>query len=92
MIPLYTVLMALPAKEADLQSLYKEKLSFVWTRTVDSEISLKRKQVARKRLSASFSSGGLQIQHPDETADGLQINIIQKYLWKMEQGTYTKFT
>jgi hypothetical protein len=36
--------------------------------------------------------GGLQIQHPGETAEGLRINLIQKYLQKLELGNHTKFT
>jgi hypothetical protein len=46
-------------------------------RTVDSEVSEKRKLVASQHLSASFGMGCFQ--HPDETAEGLQINLIQKY-------------
>jgi hypothetical protein len=59
---------------------------------VNAETLQKRRLVARKRLSASFGMSGLQIQLPEETAEGLQINLIQKYHQKFEQGNYTKFT
>ncbi len=37
-----------------------------------------RRLLASKRLSASFGKAGLQIQHPEETADGLLSNWIHK--------------
>jgi hypothetical protein len=36
--------------------------------------------------------GGLHIQHPEEKAEDLRINLIQKHHRKMEQGNHTKFT
>jgi hypothetical protein len=35
--------------------------------------------------------GGLQIQHPEETVQGLRINLILKYFHKSEQGNITTF-
>jgi hypothetical protein len=62
LVPLYNqVLMALLATEKDLDPLCKEILSFLWTRTIDSETIQKRRLVASKRLSASFDKCGLQI-------------------------------
>ncbi len=61
MTPLYNhVLMALPAIEEDLQPLYKETLSCLWTKTENSETIQKSCFVAKKRLSTSFGMGGLQ--------------------------------
>jgi hypothetical protein len=78
LVPLYNhVLMALPAREADLQPLYKEIKSFLWTRTENDTMIQKRRLVAAKRLSASFDKGGLQIQHPEETAAGLRLILLQ---------------
>jgi hypothetical protein len=48
--------------------------------------------VARKWLSGSFGIGGVQIQHPEETSEGLRIKLIQKDHWKFKQGNFTKFT
>jgi hypothetical protein len=91
--PLYNhVLMALPATEADLQPLYKEIKSFLWTRTENNVTVQKRRLVVAKRLSASFDKGGLQILHPSETAEGLRLNLIQKYFRKInnnQQSTYS---
>ncbi len=70
--------MALPATEKDLQPLYKEIKSFLWTRTENDATVQKRQLVEAKRLSARFDKGGLQIPHPDETAEGLQLNLMQK--------------
>jgi hypothetical protein len=82
MVPLYNhVLMALPTTEQELQPLDKKILSFLWTRTVDSETVQKRSLVASKRLLATFHKGGLQIQKLTETAEGLRINLIQKSPW-----------
>jgi hypothetical protein len=88
LVPLYNhVLLALPATEQELQPLDKEILSFVWTRTADSETVQKRRLVASKQLSASFHEGGLQIQKPTETAEGLR-NLIQNAS-KKSQWTLT---
>jgi hypothetical protein len=87
MTPLYNhIFMALPVTEQDLQPLTKEILSFLWTRTVDSETVQKRRLVASKRLAASFHKGGLQIQQPGEKAEGLRVNLIQKCYKKSYLG------
>jgi hypothetical protein len=53
--PLYNhVLIALPDTEEDLKPLYKEILSFLWTRTVNAGVSQKRRLEVRKHLSTSF--------------------------------------
>jgi hypothetical protein len=93
LIPLYNhVPMVLPAKETDLQHLYKEIKSFLWTRTENDTMIQKRRLVAAKRLSASFDKGGLQIQHPEETAEGLRLNLIQKYYRKINNNQTTIFS
>ncbi len=93
LVPLYNhVLMALPAREADLQPLYKEIKSFLWTRTESDTTIQKRRLVAAKRLSASFEKGGLQIQHPEETAEGLRLNLLQKYFRKINNNQMTVFS
>jgi hypothetical protein len=93
LVPLYNhVFMALPATEDDVDSLHKEILSFLWTRTTDSVTTQKRRLVAAKRLPASFDKGGLQIQHPKDTAAGLRLNLIQKYYKKIAAGQETMFT
>jgi hypothetical protein len=84
--------MALPAREADLQPLYKEIKSFLWTRTENDTTIQKRRLVAAKRLSASFDKGGLQIQHPEETAAGLRLNLLQKYFRKISTNQMTTFS
>jgi hypothetical protein len=52
----------------------------------------KRQLVAAKRLSASFDKGGLQIQHPEETAEGLRLNLLQKYFRKINNNQMTIFS
>jgi hypothetical protein len=84
--------MALPATEKDHQPLYKEIKSFLWTRTENDSTIQKRHLVAAKRLSASFDKGGLQIPYPEETAKGLRLNLIQKYLQKINNDQHTKYT
>jgi hypothetical protein len=93
MVPMYNhVFMALPVAEEDLNTLHKEILSFLWTRTNDSNTIQKRRLVAAKRLPASFDKGGLQIQHPSETAEGLRLNLIQKAFKKITAGNGNVFT
>jgi hypothetical protein len=93
MVPMYNhVLMALPVAEEDLNTLHKEILSFLWTQTNDSNTVQKRRLVATKRLPASFDKGGLQIQHPSETAEGLRLNLIQKSFKKITAGNGNMFT
>jgi hypothetical protein len=84
--------MALPATETDLDPLHREILGFLWTRTSDAVTTQKRRLVATKRLSASFDKGGLQIQHPKETAAGLRLNLIQKCYKRVSAGKNTMFT
>jgi hypothetical protein len=77
--PIYNhVFMALPVQDKDVDPLYKEIQLFLWSKTVNQETVQKRRLVSRKRLSASFDKGGLEIQHPSEVAAGLRINLVQK--------------
>jgi hypothetical protein len=93
LVPLYNhVLMALQARETDLQPLNKEIKSFLWTRTENDTTIQKRWLVAAKRLSASFDKGGLQIQHPEETAEGLRLNFLPKYFRKISTNQMTIFS
>jgi hypothetical protein len=84
--------MALPATEEDLHPLHKEIKSFLWTRTENDVTVQKRRLVVAKRLSASFDKGGLQIPHPNETAEGLRLNLIQKYFRKINNNQHTTYS
>jgi hypothetical protein len=54
----------------NLFSIYAKSISnFLFTE--NGVTTQKRRLVAAKRLSASFDKGGLQILHPNETAEGL---------------------
>jgi len=78
-IPMYNhVFMALPTLKNQGDALQKEVLSFLWTRQVDGNTVGKRRLVAKDRIAASHSMGGLQVQHPAEHAGSLQLNLIQK--------------
>jgi hypothetical protein len=83
--------MVLPATEMDSDTLHKETLKFLWTKTTDSITTQKRRLVAATRLPASFDKGGLQIQHPKDTAAGLRLNLIQKCYKKITAGQGTVF-
>jgi hypothetical protein len=72
------VYMALPTLKNQGDALQKEVLSFLWTRQVDGNTVGKRRLVAKNRIAASHSMGGLQVQHPAEHAGSLQLNLIQK--------------
>ena len=79
--PIYNhVFMALPTTREQGESLYQETLSFLWTRQVDGETKQKRRLIAKNRIAASHSMGGLQIQHPMEHAKSLRLNLIQR-IW-----------
>jgi hypothetical protein len=79
MTPLHNhILIVLPATREDIKPLHNEILSFLWTKTIDAKTVHKRRLVERRRLSASFRKSGLHIQHPEETADVLHINLIHK--------------
>ncbi len=82
----------LKSADEDMTTLHKQVLSFLWTPTNDSNTIKKRRLVAAKRLPASFDKGGLQIQHPSETAEGLRLNLLQKILKKITAGNGTMFT
>jgi hypothetical protein len=93
MVPLYNhAFMALPIAREDMEMIHKEILSFLWTRINSSNSIQKRRLVATKRLPASFDKGGLQIQHPAETAEGLRLNLLQKILKKITTSNGTMFT
>jgi hypothetical protein len=82
--------MVLPTTEEDLLSLYKEIVSFLWTK--QSMQNFSKKEISGKKAPVGqLWRGGLKIQHPGETAEGLRINLIQKYLRKLELGSHTKF-
>jgi hypothetical protein len=92
MTPLHNdVLIVLPATGEDIKPLHKEILSFLWIKTFDAEPIHKRRLVERRTLSASFRKGSLHIQHPEETADVLRINLIHKYHPKIQRCNLTKF-
>jgi hypothetical protein len=81
MVPLYNqALMTLPASGDGLVPLHKEILSVIWSCHVMAETIKKSHLVTSKPLSASLGKGRLQIQHPNEVAEGLRLNLIQKYL------------
>ncbi len=44
----------------------------------DGQTIQKRRLVAKDRIPASFNRGGLQVPHPDDTAEGLHLNLLQK--------------
>ncbi len=48
--------------------------------------------MAAKRLSASYDKRGLQIPHSDETAEGLWLNLVQKYLCKINNDQHSKYS
>jgi hypothetical protein len=77
--------MAIQAQEKDVDPLYKKIQLFLWSKTVNQETIQKRRLVSRKRLSASLDKGGLEIQHPNKTAAGLKIDLIQKKEGPTEQ-------
>lgn len=79
LVPLYThVFMTLPIYTEQADSMFDEILSFLWKRHSDGNEVQKRILVSKKRISASYEMGGLQIPHPQQTIEGMQINIIQK--------------
>jgi hypothetical protein len=72
------VFMALPTLKNQGDALQKEVLSFLWTRQVDGNTVWKRRLVAKNRMAASHSMGGMQVQHPAEYAGSLQLNLIHR--------------
>jgi hypothetical protein len=52
--------------------------SYIRKPFLDGNTVGKRRLVAKNRIAASHSMGGLQVQHPAEHAGSLQINLIQK--------------
>ena len=79
LVPIYNhIFMAIPFQSEDIKAIHKEILDFLWTKQRDGETVQKRRLVAKDRISASFNRGGLQVPHPAETAEGLQLNLLQK--------------
>ena len=60
-------------------------LSFLWTRQKEGQTVGKRILVSKKRVSASFGMGGLQIPDPETTIQGTQINLLQKIFTQKSQ-------
>ena len=79
LIPIYNhIFMALPVQKEMTKRLHQEILDFLWTKQHDGETIQKRRLVAKDRIPASFNRGGLQVPHPDDTAEGLHLNLLQK--------------
>ncbi len=67
--------MALPIYEQQYRMLNDLITELLWTKTVDGQNIKRRRLVARDRLAASFSMGGLQIYDPEQMVAGLQMNL-----------------
>jgi hypothetical protein len=66
--------MSLPVFTKQLDDHMDNLMMFMWTKQKDGQTIQKRKLVAKKRLFASYKMGGLQINDPTTTLEGLQIN------------------
>ena len=90
LIPLYThVFMALPISTTYLQNLATDIEKFMWQKHEDGGPRNKRRLVARNRLSASYTMGGLRLINVPEMNEGLQLNLIQKLA--KTNSTYHQF-
>jgi hypothetical protein len=79
LVPVYNyVFMAVPIEPRHTEPLFSEILRFLWTKQVDGHTKQKRRQVAKKRISAGLEMGRLGIQHPDEIIQGFQLNLLQR--------------
>ncbi len=81
--------MALPISTTYLQNLTTDIEKFMWQKHEDGEPRNKRRLVARNRLSASYTMGGLRLINVPEMNEGLQLNLIQKLA--KTNSTYHQF-
>ena len=86
-LPLYNhVFMAIPIHSEYCDNLFKNVTSFLWTRQKEGQQIQKRILVAKARVAAPPSMGGLKISHPREVVTGFQQNLIQRILNKTQRN------
>ena len=86
-LPLYNhVFMAIPIHSKFCDDLFKDVTSFLWTRQKEGQQVQKRVLVAKARVAAPPSMGGLKISHPRDVVTGLQQNLIQRILNKTQRN------
>lgn len=88
-IPVYNhILMALPFTQTQLEVLDKEVRSFFWTKQQDGHTVQKRRLVAKKRIPADYSVGGLKVPLLETTAKSFRLNLLQKIYKKTLHPTH----
>ena len=86
-LPLYNhVFMAIPIHSKFCDDLFKDVTSFLWTRQKEGQQVQKRILVAKARVAAPPSMGGLKISHPRDVVTGFQQNLIQRILNKTQKN------
>ena len=86
-LPLYNhVFMAIPIHSEFCDELFKDVTKFLWTRQREGQQVQKRILVARSRVAAPPSMGGLKISHPRDVVTGFQQNLIQRILNKNKKN------
>jgi hypothetical protein len=88
-IPIYNhILMALPLSTQNLEELDKGVRAFFWTKQVEGVTFQKRRLVAKTRLPAEHSVGGLQVPLLSTTATSFRLNLLQRIHKRMEHPAH----
>ena len=74
--------MSLLLRKHQLEELDKEVRSFFWTKQRDGHTLQKRGLVAKNRIPAAYSIGGLQVSLLETTAKSFRLNLLQKLFQK----------
>jgi len=78
-VPIYNhIFMALPIQIDQCLQVDKDIRSFLWTRQDKGETKQKRRLIAKDRISAPHTVGGLQISETATTMAGFRLNLLQK--------------
>ena len=84
-VPIYNhILMALPLTTHNLEELDKGVRTFFWTKQVEGVTFQKRRLVAKNRLPAAHSVGGLQVPLLSTTATSFRLNLLQRIHKRIE--------
>jgi len=75
--------MALPLSTQNLEELDKGVRTFFWTKQVEGVTFQKRRLVAKNRLPAEHSVGGLQVPLLSTTATSFRLNLLQRIYKRM---------
>jgi hypothetical protein len=87
-VPIYNhIFMALPIQPNQCLQVDKDIRSFLWTRQDKGQTKQKRRLIAKERISAPHTVGGLQISETAKTMEGFRLNLLQRIYKRIQYST-----